>query len=130
MVRIYLAGPINGKTDSECNDWRDQIRKLAPEFEYLDPMARDYRGKEDESVNDIVEGDKADIRQCDFVIANARVPSAGTSMEILYAHLHQIPVFSIVGDRVSPWVRYHSEAVVKSEEEACKAVRNYLRENQ
>lgn len=131
-MKIYLAGPINGKTDAECNDWRDQIRKLAPEFEYLDPMARDYRGKEDDSVKDIVEGDKADIRKCHYMIANTRAPSAGTSMEILFAyHLGDlggghVRVVSIVGEKVSPWIRYHSDAVVTSEEAAVEAVRDFI----
>jgi hypothetical protein len=50
----------------------------------LDPMDRDYRGKEDESVKDIVEGDKADIDWADAVIAYCPKPSVGTSMEVLY----------------------------------------------
>lgn len=85
-------------------------------------MARDYRGREDECVNEIVEGDKADILASDAVIALVETPSAGTSMEIYFAWQQQIPVIAITPGRVSPWIRYHSSVVVASLAEAMAAL--------
>jgi hypothetical protein len=83
MTKIYLCGPINGCTDEECKDWREAVKAKWPDA--IDPMRRDYRGKEDESVKQIVELDKIDIMNCDVVLVNYDKPSVGTSMEILYA---------------------------------------------
>lgn len=50
---IYLAGPINGCTDAQANDWRTEAKRIAAERGHtcLDPMARDYRGRESEAAN-------------------------------------------------------------------------------
>lgn len=119
-MKIYLAGPINGCTDAEANDWRTAVKKIHPDC--LDPMARDYRGKEAESVNAIVEGDKADIDQCDAVLVYFEKPSVGTAMEVLYAWERKTPVVVInrSGKPVSPWLVYHACAVVDSIEAAFK----------
>lgn len=125
---VYLAGGINGLNDSDANDWRTQAKALIPrEIGVLDPMARDYRGKEDESVGQIVEGDLADIRQCQAIIANCPRPSWGTAMEIHWAYtatgtygdrLHLIVAIVPTGTPVSPWLRYHTDAVVGTLEDA------------
>jgi hypothetical protein len=63
MLTVYLGGPINGRTDAECKDWRAMVTEaLAGRMNVRDPMVRDYRGKEDESVEAIVEQDKNDMR--------------------------------------------------------------------
>ncbi len=121
-ARVYLAGPIFQQPDRICADWRGYFKQF-PEFEWLDPMMRDYRGKEDSAFGEIVEGDKADIDGCRAVIANATIASAGTSMEILWAWLNHTPVISIVGEKVSPWIRYHSTRLVRCEEEAFAALK-------
>lgn len=119
---VYLAGPINGCTDAEANDWRTVMKGHFPDA--LDPMRRDYRGREDESVSEIVELDKQDIASCDVFVANCPQPSYGTAMEILYAHQIGKPVVVIVPtDRpVSPWIRYHSYRVVNRLQDAVSAV--------
>jgi len=111
---VYLAGPINGCTDAEANGWRDQFITDNPGHTYLDPMVRDYRGREAECVAEIVEGDKDDIDGADLVVAYCWQVSWGTGMEIFYAHSQGIPVVAVVpeGMRVSPWLRYHTVAVV------------------
>ena len=62
MTTIYLCGPINGRPDSECRDWRKVVadRWTGP---VLDPLRRDYRGREAEPgiAAEIVAGDIADI---------------------------------------------------------------------
>lgn len=118
MMRVYLAGPINGCSDSEAIDWREETKRALPHVTFVDPMARDYRGREDEAVNEIVENDKADILSCDVVLAFCPRPSYGTAMEILFAYENYVPVIAVVPDGpVSPWVRYHA-AVLRSLGEA------------
>jgi nucleoside 2-deoxyribosyltransferase len=110
---VYLAGPIQGCTDSEAKDWRDAARMML-RGNVIDPMTRDYRGVEEEFVADIVNGDKADIRKCRSVLAYCPRPSVGTSMEIFYAWTLRIPVVAVVpAGPVSPWLRYHSIGVFR-----------------
>jgi nucleoside 2-deoxyribosyltransferase len=120
---VYLAGPINGATDEEATGWRTRAKALLPDV--LDPMDRDYRGKEDESVKDIVEGDKADIDWADAVIAYCPKPSVGTSMEVYYCWAIGKPCVVVVpeGSPCSPWLRYHATEVVDSIEAGVKALR-------
>ncbi len=116
----YLAGPINGCTDDEANNWRDVAKARLGEENCLDPMRRDYRGIEDDSVDDIVHGDLKDINNSNVMLANCWQTSWGTAMEIHYAWGCGIDVICILppGSRVSPWLRYHSTAVVNSLDEA------------
>jgi hypothetical protein len=62
-AKVYLAGPIFQQSDATCNDWRAKF-KACELFEWLDPMARDYRGREDTAFAEIVDGDKEDIDEC------------------------------------------------------------------
>jgi len=123
---IYLCGPINGCTDEECKDWREFV-KSKWEGKTLDPMRRDYRGKEDESVKEIVELDKIDVTDSDVILVNYDKPSVGTSMEILYAFDRGklVVVVAKEGTRISPWMRYHSHKIVGSFEAAIEFVRDF-----
>lgn len=107
-MRVYLCGGINGLSDDQCNIWRTAAKELLNKAEVVDPMARDYRGHEDQNVEQIVQGDLADIASCDVVLVNATRPSWGTAMEIVYAHQRgKLVVAFTEGARVSPWLRYH-----------------------
>ena len=107
----YLAGPITGRSDAECNDWR---RWADAHLVCLtaDPMARDYRGREQEPGIDaeIVKGDKADIVASDALLVHFDRPSVGTSMEVLFAW--QISKYVVIANvssaPLSPWLLYHS----------------------
>ena len=112
MKTTYLCGGINGLSDADCRDWRESVKSVLV-TDTLDPMRRDYRGREDESVRDIVEGDIRDIRQSQFVLANVIRPSWGTAMEIYYAWSIHVPVIAWSGDaaRISPWLRYHCTSI-------------------
>lgn len=117
MKTIYLCGAINGCTDAQVRDWRETVKsELAGRYEFLDPMRRDYRGKEDESVNEIVHGDYADIEASDIVLAAADKPSWGTAMEIHHAftNLKKRVVVVCGAERISPWLRYHSHDLVRT----------------
>lgn len=122
---IYLCGPINGCTDEECKDWREFV-KSRWEGPTLDPMRRDYRGREDESVREIVELDKIDVANSDVILVNYDRPSVGTSMEILYAWERgkMVVVVAAPDQRISPWLRYHSHKIASSFGEALGFVRS------
>lgn len=142
---VYLAGPINGCTDDEANGWRQgfidrhnyrcwDCQRQSGQFhqaictvgegyirrvEFLDPMRRDYRGKEDESVDEIVELDIKDIDECDVFLAYCWQVSWGTAMEIFYAYNAGKWVIVVIpeGQRISPWLRYHSHQIFSTLDE-------------
>jgi nucleoside 2-deoxyribosyltransferase len=122
-VRVYLCGPINGCTDEECKDWREYA-KSALRAECVDPMVRDYRGRENEAVAEIVENDKADIDGCDALLVNYVKPSVGTSMEVLYAWERgkRVVVVAAPGIPISPWLRYHAALIYPTFTEAINAL--------
>lgn len=133
---MYLAGPINGCTDEEAFGWRRDIKKelAQQQIEWIDPLDRDFRGKEVLNYMDIVENDLEAIRKSDIVLAylwKENQPYFGTSMEIMYAHMIGVPVVSVMpfptltvkGDKLKkelggenpnfhPWIKYHSKSVV------------------
>lgn len=111
---VYLCGPINGCTDSECKDWREYAKKRLPQT--LDPMRRDYRGKEVDSSRAIVELDKIDVASSDVLLVYYDKPSVGTSMEILYAWERGKTVVIALSRpmNISPWLEYHAHHVAES----------------
>lgn len=121
---IYLCGPINGRSDDDCTTWREQVKGFLGPDRCLDPMRRDYRGREAESVNEIVQLDKVDVDHSTALVVFFDRPSVGTSMEVFYAWTINTPVVVIdASDKpLSPWLVYHSTAVVSSVEEAVRWV--------
>lgn len=119
---IYLCGPINGCSDSEANDWREYVKASYPQHEYLNPMDRDFRGRENEPGIDveIVTGDLQDIATAEGILVSYDKPSVGTSMEIVYARQQGklIVVVARPGTIISPWLKYHAHAIVPSYAEA------------
>src|SRR3974390_264474 len=110
-MKVYLAGPINACTDEECRDWRNAIKLRFPNS--IDPMRRDYRGREAQCYREIVELDKREILGADVVLVNYVKPSTGTSMEIFWAWLNSIPVIIVCApfSTLSPWMIYHSTKI-------------------
>jgi nucleoside 2-deoxyribosyltransferase len=124
MTVVYLAGGINGLSDTDAKDWREHAKAWLI-HDTLDPMRRDYRGKEDESVDEIVSGDLEDINKSDVILASCVRPSWGTAMEIHYAtYIARKPVFAVVpeGQAVSPWLRHYTHAIYRTFEEAIDAI--------
>jgi len=124
-MKIYLCGPINGCTDEECKDWRQYVKSAGPsDWLYVDPMARDYRGRELEAYREIVELDKIDVASVDVVLVNYDKPSVGTSMEILFAWQLGKKVVTVCRPDavISPWLRYHSHGVFHSFDAAMAAL--------
>ena len=121
-MRVYLCGPIHGCEDSECRDWREEAKAIFPGA--IDPLRRDYRGREAENVVDIVELDKVDIMACDALLVNYVRPSVGASMEIHLAWTIGKPIvlWCKEGENLSPWLTYHVTHVVHSLEQAVEAL--------
>lgn len=116
MKTVYLAGSINGQDDSECRAWRESAKAaLSGHYRCLDPMRRDYRGREHDHARKIVEGDIYDINAADIVLAKCDAPSWGTAMEIRIAFDAHKSIL-VVADRAtaSPWLRYHATAMFPS----------------
>jgi nucleoside 2-deoxyribosyltransferase len=122
---VYLAGGINGLSDTDAKVWRAQATKAlgAHGVECLDPMRRDYRGQESAHVVEIVHGDLSDIERADVVLAMCARPSWGTAMEIHYAHGRGKPVVGIyAGPQSSPWLVFHTRSLHPTINQAIAAV--------
>jgi len=109
---IYLSGPIMDCQGDEGVTWRQRAKEqLAGRFVMLDPMRRNFRDREIDSANEIVEFDLQDVRDADILLVNYSKPSIGTSMEVFYA-AHDLGKFVIAFSPftfqdMSPWmVRY------------------------
>jgi nucleoside 2-deoxyribosyltransferase len=118
MKTIYLCGPINGRTDADATGWREAV-KLHWAGATLDPMRRDYRGRELEPgiAAEIVAGDIEDIQACDALLVFFDKPSVGTAMEMFYAKhvLDKTVVLIDASDKpLSPWLMHHSDHQVRS----------------
>lgn len=114
MRTIYLCGPINGRTDGEAMGWRELV-KARWDGLCLDPMRRDYRGRELEPgiAAEIVAGDLEDLDACNAVLVFFDKPSVGTSMEVFHAsHNLKKPVVVINASEgpLSPWLVHYSHS--------------------
>lgn len=125
-TKVYLCGPINGCTDAEAKNWREAVKEYFPAS--IDPMKRDYRGKELTNYREIVDLDKRDIRNSDIILVNYDKPSVGTSMEVFYAWTLGIPVvvWAAPNTRLSPWLIYHSTTIVNSLDEVVNKIQEIL----
>jgi nucleoside 2-deoxyribosyltransferase len=150
-LSVYMAGPINGCTDEEAFGWRRMLKEKygGIGIRWVDPLDRDYRGRERSNWEDIVDNDIIAIRKSDAMLAylwKKDQPYFGTSMEFVYAKFFGIPIVAIMtdsgititGDKLKdeirrsgatfhPWIQYHCEksggAVVKTLEEAVEVIR-------
>lgn len=132
-MNIYLCGPINGCTDDKAMTWRDWFKRIGGtspflSINWIDPMKRDYRGKEHEDYREIVELDKREVAMSDAIVVMYTQPSVGTSMEVFFAWSRNIPTIVIdeSSKPISPWLRYHATAVVKTKEEAMQKIKEWL----
>ena len=117
---IYLCGGINGLSDADAKDWREQAKRWLAPLKTSDPMDRDYRGVEEPNVYQIVTGDLDAIDECDVVLAMCLSPSWGTAMEIKYASDVGKHVIAVVDtDKPSPWLIYHTVRRCRGLRDAC-----------
>jgi len=112
MKTIYLCGPIMDESSGFAREWRGiAAKKLGKSFILLNPMRRNFKDREVDSANEIVEFDLQDIRNADILLVNYSKPSIGTAMEVFYAanNLQKFVVAFSPFDfkNSSPWmVRY------------------------
>lgn len=86
MKTIYLSGPIMDEHLGLAREWREDAKvKLGGHFKLLDPMRRNFKDREVDSANEIVEFDLQDVRDADILLVNYNKNSIGTSMEVFYA---------------------------------------------
>lgn len=127
MKKVYLCGPINGRSDDDCKGWREYVKELVGVENCIDPMARDYRGRELEPgiADEIVAGDEQDIAASDVLLVYYDKPSVGTSMEVRMAK-KEMGKRVVLVDRsnapLSPWLIHHCSEIYKSLDEAIAAL--------
>ena len=94
-------------------------------------MRRDFKDREVDSANEIVEFDLQDIRDADLVLVNYDKPSIGTSMEVFYAS-HNLGKFVVAFSPFSykdssPWMVRFCTKILPSLEAAAEYIqRNFL----
>lgn len=123
--KVYLAGPIHGCSDAECMQWRRQANELLGThgFSCVDPMFRDYRGREEHTADSIVKEDLGWIEASDIVLVNANRPSWGTAMECYYATSTGKTVIAFTSaTAISPWLRAHTTVIFYTLENACRSI--------
>lgn len=86
MKTVYLSGPIMDEHLGSAREWRVAAKaKLEGRFRLLDPMRRNFKDREVDSANEIVEFDLQDVRDADILLVNYNKASIGTSMEVFHA---------------------------------------------
>jgi hypothetical protein len=122
---VYLSGPMR-KVPEKGKEWRKTVKDKYDELNYIDPYdsfdpeavdfvpASEFGDGESEVLySELVKSDKNKICASDYVLVGmSDVIARGTSMEILFSHYQDIPVFVWYRDLdfpdLSPWVVYHS----------------------
>ena len=128
--KIYLSGPIMDENHSAATTWRDVAKQeLSKDFILLDPMRRNFKDREVDSANEIVEFDLQDVRDADILLVNYNKASIGTAMEVFYA-AHDLGKFIVAFSPFSfqdcsPWMVKYCTKILPSLEEAVE----YIREN-
>lgn len=142
-MRVYLAGPIRGKTYSEATDWREYAANFLDGIghkgmspmrgkEYLKTHGRllgdNNRGSFEQfpmsSMKGIFGRDTFDVRTCDVILANlegATELSIGTCMEIQRGYdldKYVLTVLTPESVHDHPFIHQASSLVVKDLETA------------
>jgi nucleoside 2-deoxyribosyltransferase len=129
--KIYLCGPIMDCQAEESRTWRQRaIGRLSGQFELLDPMRRNFRDRELDSANEIVEFDLQDVRDADILLVNYSKASIGTAMEVFYA-AHDLGRFVIAFgphsfQDMSPWMVRFCTKILPNIEEAMAYIERHF----
>ncbi len=129
--KVYLSGPIMDEHEGLARSWRDEARKiLGRDFALLDPMRRNFKDREVDSANEIVEFDLQDVRDADILLVNYNKPSIGTSMEVFFAS-HDLGKFVVAFSPFSfkdcsPWMVRYCTKILPSLEAAMKYLRDHF----
>ena len=131
-ITVYLAGPIAGATIKEGREKRSEIARSLS-VRNIKPISP-LRHKTEDTVyrpKEIVDRDKMDIRRSDAILCDyTRGDRAyiGTSMEIMYADMKEIPVFVVAGDWAKDhyWIQAHATKVFSNSEEAAEYILEFF----
>ena len=127
--QIYLSGPIMDEHPDMAKTWRERAtEKLKDDFIILDPMRRDFKDREVDSANEIVEFDLQDVRNADILLVNYNKTSIGTSMEVFYA-AHDLGKFIVAFSpfpfkECSPWMVRYCTKILSSFDEAIQYIQD------
>ena len=129
--KIYLCGPIMDEHEGQARAWRTKAKELlSRDFILLDPMRRNFKDREVDSANEIVEFDLQDIRDADIILVNYNKTSIGTSMEVFYAS-HDLKKF-VVGfspftfKDCSPWMVRFCTKILPELDSACAYIKEHF----
>lgn len=131
MKTIYLSGPIMDEDHSMAHTWRQAAREsLQDRFLLLDPMRRNFKDREVDSANEIVEFDLQDVRDADILLVNYNKPSIGTAMEVFYA-AYDLGKFVIAFSpfefrECSPWMIKYCTKILPDLEAATAYLRKHF----
>lgn len=126
--KIYLSGPIMDEQLDAAITWRDFAKEeLKDHFVLLDPMRRNFKDREVDSANEIVEFDLQDVRDADILLVNYNKPSIGTSMEVFFA-AHNLGKFIVAFSPFtfqdcSPWMVKYCTKILPNLQEAIAYIR-------
>ena len=114
-----------------AREWREIAGSiLSDNFKLLDPMRRNFRDREVDSANEIVEFDLQDIKEADIILVNYSKPSIGTSMEVFHASYNLgkfVVVFSPYNFKdCSPWMVRFSTKILPTLEDACSYIKTHF----
>jgi nucleoside 2-deoxyribosyltransferase len=129
--KVYLCGPIMDEVDGTARSWRTVAhRKLGRDFVILDPMRRNFKDREVDSANEIVEFDLQDVRDANIVLVNYSKTSIGTSMEVFYAS-HDLGKFVVAFSPFtfkdcSPWMVRFCTKILPTLEDAIQYIREHF----
>ena len=129
--KIYLCGPIMDEHEGQARAWRETAKKLlGKNFILLDPMRRNFKDREVDSANEIVEFDLQDVRNADIILVNYNKNSIGTAMEVFYAS-HDLNKFVIAFTPFTfkdsnPWMVRFCTKLLPSLESACAYIREHF----
>jgi nucleoside 2-deoxyribosyltransferase len=119
------------EVDGHARAWRGRAKELlVSDFLVLDPMRRNFKDREVDSANEIVEFDLQDVRDADIVLVNYSKASVGTSMEVFYAshvlHKFVIAFSPFTFKDCSPWMVKYCTKILPSLEEAALYIREHF----
>lgn len=135
MKTIYLCGPIMDELEDGAREWRQTaITKLSNQFTLLDPMRRNFKDREVDSANEIVEFDLQDVREADILLVNYSKASIGTAMEVFYA-AHDLGKFVVAFSpfdfqNCNPWMVRFCTKILPSLERAIDYINIHFAEPQ
>jgi len=130
-MTLYLCGPIMDEHEGEARAWRALAKAaLEPTFVCLDPMRRNFKDREVDSANEIVDFDLQDIRDADLLLVNYSKNSIGTSMEVFYA-AHDLGRFVVAFSPFafqdcSPWMVKFCTKILPSLEESLAYIQDHF----